>query len=336
MSQEIVRLSASRIKTLQSCSWTYYANYVLKLPQTNNSGAMRGTICHLIFELLSNPRHAKYVKTIVKKKSCLKIKSIKRLILKHANKMGLDLTEIVKPLKKEAEITNLECIDAMILVGVNYDFLHKKAKQEFISSEWAFDITSESPRYRVVGFVDRLVHCKEEDALIIRDYKSSKKTFAAAELESNLQSMIYSVAAKKHFPHFKKVKAKFLFLRYPDAPEQQSPEFTDEELLGFEHYLEYISNLLSNFDETKAKANFAKNDFGKKWMCQTKSGWRCPYLEAIDYKVLLDENGKTIKSIFNTEEFKPEELKENYSVEVRHYDGCPAWKQNNDKKDFGF
>ena len=41
MSEELVRLSASRIKTLQSCSWSYYSNYVLKLPQTNNSGAMR-------------------------------------------------------------------------------------------------------------------------------------------------------------------------------------------------------------------------------------------------------------------------------------------------------
>ena len=63
---ELIKLSASRIKTLQSCSWMYYCNYNLKLPQKNNSGAMRGTVAHLIFEILANPRHQHYVTKIVK------------------------------------------------------------------------------------------------------------------------------------------------------------------------------------------------------------------------------------------------------------------------------
>ena len=69
---ELVKLSASRIKTLQSCSWMYYCNYNLKLPQKNNSGAMRGTVAHLIFEVLANPRHEHYVKQIVKNGTCIK------------------------------------------------------------------------------------------------------------------------------------------------------------------------------------------------------------------------------------------------------------------------
>ena len=63
-----VRLSASRISTLKKCSWTYWVKYVLKLPDTTNAGASRGWICHLIFEILGNPRHKKvYDRLLVSK-----------------------------------------------------------------------------------------------------------------------------------------------------------------------------------------------------------------------------------------------------------------------------
>lgn len=45
-------LSASRIKTAQSCSWLYWCKYKLKLPDKSNEGAKRGSICHLVFEVL--------------------------------------------------------------------------------------------------------------------------------------------------------------------------------------------------------------------------------------------------------------------------------------------
>jgi ATP-dependent helicase/DNAse subunit B len=333
MSEELVRLSASRIKTLQSCSWSYYANYVLKLPQTNNSGAMRGTIAHLIFEILSNKRHHKYVKRIVKKDTCEAVPSVWRLIFKTAKNIGLDLDEMVKPLKKEPEITNLKCIDEMILVGLKFDFMDIKG---FVGSEWAFDIVNESPKYRIVGFVDRLV--KEADGrLVVRDYKSSKKPFDAEELESNLQSMMYTLALKKKYPNeYKEIVAKFLFLRYPKDPEKSSPVFSDTVLEGFEHYLEHISQHLQNFSDEHAKTNFARHDFSKKWMCQTKSGWKCPYLSAIDYKVLLDKDGKIIKSVFASDDINKNDIKEGFIVEQRRYEGCPAWEVKKQKDAFDF
>ena len=51
---ERVTLSASRIKTAQSCSWLYWFKYILKAPDKSNDGAKRGTICHLVFELLGD------------------------------------------------------------------------------------------------------------------------------------------------------------------------------------------------------------------------------------------------------------------------------------------
>ena len=288
---DLIKLSASRIKTLQSCSWMYYCNYNLKLPQKNNSGAMRGSIAHLIFEVLANPRHEHYVKKIVKSKTCLEYPAIFKLIIKAAKREGLDLDEMVQPLKKSGqEITNLKCIDEMILVGLRFDFI---GGYKVIGSEWEFDITNESPKYRIGGFVDRIF--KDKKQMIIRDFKSSKKAFKGDELESNLQGMMYSLAVRKKYQKQKDVLVKFLFLRYPDDPERECPHFSEDELRGFEHYLEYINGYLQNFDEKKARSNFAAYEFSKKWMCQTKSGWRCPYLNAFEYKVLVDKDNKIIK-----------------------------------------
>ena len=250
---ELIKLSASRIKTLQSCSWMYYCNYNLKLPQKNNSGAMRGTVAHLIFEILANPRHQHYVTKIVKSGTCLKQPAIFKLILKAAKREGLDLDEMVKPLKKSGqEITNLKCIDEMILVGLKFDFI---GNGKLIGSEWEFDITSEEPKYRIGGFVDRIF--KDKKQMIIRDFKSSKKAFKGEELASNLQGMMYSLAVRKKYQKQKDVLVKFLFLRYPDDPERECPHFSEEVLSGFEHYLEYLNGYLKNFDEKKANSNFA-------------------------------------------------------------------------------
>jgi hypothetical protein len=256
-----------------------------------------------------------------------------KLIFKTAKKLGLDMDEIVKPLKKEGDKTNIKCIDEMIIVGLKFDFLDIDG---FISSEWAFDITNEIPKYRIVGFVDRMLK-SPDGTLVVRDYKSSKKTFDNSELESNLQSMMYSLAIKKSHPNtYKDIVAKFLFLRFPDNPEKSSPIFSDEVLEGFEHYLEYVGEQLRDFNEEKGKTNFAKHDFGKKWMCKTKSGWKCPYLEAMEYKALVDKDGKLIKCIFHSETFNKEDIKEGYSVEVRKYEGCPAWEVKKEKDAFDF
>ena len=55
-----IKLSASKIKTLDNCSWLYHSKYILKVPDISNDGASRGTIVHLIFEVLIKPRHRKY------------------------------------------------------------------------------------------------------------------------------------------------------------------------------------------------------------------------------------------------------------------------------------
>ncbi len=55
----MIKLSASRIKTLQSCTFLYWVKYHLKLPDQTNSGALRGTGTHSILEFLKKPKRKK-------------------------------------------------------------------------------------------------------------------------------------------------------------------------------------------------------------------------------------------------------------------------------------
>ena len=99
------KLSASRIKVAQTCSWQYWTRYILKLPDTSNDGARRGTICHLVFECLGNPRHKKHYNKIIKNKDIFASKSVKRLVLKNAKAVNVDdkdnlkLSERTNPLQ---------------------------------------------------------------------------------------------------------------------------------------------------------------------------------------------------------------------------------------------
>ena len=108
-------LSASRIKTLETCSWVYWNNYHAKIPQTQNDGALRGTICHTIFELLLNKKHNKNYKRIIKNGSISGDKAVSRLVKILSNKSKL-------------EESNYELLNQMIMVGLKHDFIPKMEK----------------------------------------------------------------------------------------------------------------------------------------------------------------------------------------------------------------
>ena len=93
-------LSASKIKTLKSCSWLYWCKYPLKLPDKTNSGALKGEIVHLVFECLGIDRHKKHYDLILKKKNPFASKAAKRLVLKHVKNKNIYEDEHVDDIKE--------------------------------------------------------------------------------------------------------------------------------------------------------------------------------------------------------------------------------------------
>jgi hypothetical protein len=318
---EIKALSASRIKTLESCSWLYWCNYQLKLPQIQNDGARKGEVCHSIFELLLDKRHNKKFKKVVKNNTVTSVPSIARLIRKYGRKVGLDITADV-----------FKQLDEMILVGLKSDFFVKGAT--LISPEYKFDLLNPTPRYHIKGFMDKPFMTDKE--IIIDDFKSSKKKFEGADQESNVQAMIYSLAALKLWPD-RLPTVRFIFLQFPDDPMMQLT-FSKDALNGFEYYLATLQKRIDNFTEKDATSDYAydmeaKNgEFKGKLMCGfakaptdlKKDGtkkWHCPYKFPFDYWAVF-KDGKMLYTTFTPTKIIP---KEGESVKQMRYTGCPKF-----------
>ena len=199
-------LSASRIKTLETCSWSYWCNYHLKLPQKQNEGALRGTVCHLVFEMLVKKKHKKHFDKIFKGNSIKRSPAVFRMVMKHLTQMenSFDL-----PMTNEE---NVELVDDMIVVGLNCDFFGWGGKVD--KPEHEFLLENKDPEYKIRGFIDKPIVYKKGKKIKIVDYKSSKYKFRGEELHSNVQAMVYTLAAQQEWPEYSPT-VEFQFLRHP-------------------------------------------------------------------------------------------------------------------------
>jgi ATP-dependent helicase/DNAse subunit B len=310
INKEKIKLSASKIKTVEGCSWLYYSKYILKFPDTSNSGASRGTICHLIFELLLTDRHKKYFEDLCSGKAgIIKNPAIHRLILKNAKKLKVDDEE------------NLDLIYMMIQTGLQSDFFCNGSL--LVEAESEFKLEEEN--YIINGFIDKLAKFNDTDYKIY-DYKSSKAKFSKEEIDFNLQNLMYSLAVFKTKGHIPDVS--FIFLKFKKQPIQEAPKPTEEQLEGFKAYLAYIAGYLSKFDEKNSTENLAANSPKKKWMCgsDVQGKWICPSRLAATYYVGTDANDKYVRA-----SLKREDLLNDAKVALikkTEYKGCPYWIKN--------
>ena len=338
-------LSASRIKTLQTCSWQYWCKYHLKLPDKSNEGSLRGTICHAIFENLGNTRHKHHYDKIIKAQDINVSKPIERMVLSYAKKYGI------------SDFENLDLINRMTLEGLNYDFFGESSgKPTEAISEKDFDIQvkEDGKNYRILGFIDKLFLFKKKKTALIRDFKTSKAIFEGKEFSDNMQDLMYCLAIKYLYPDYIKRKMEFLFLKFDCQNEGllQMNELEEDELEGFEYFLTEIQSILNNFNEKTAVSNMAfdkgypkkEDGFSGKVVCGRadyvghlkKDGslmWHCPMKFAFDYYVLIDEQGTILSSSY---EKTPLDQKRKdgigFMVEKRKYDGCPKFSYQ--KKSF--
>lgn len=354
---ELTKLSASRIKTAQTCSWTYWCNYKLKLPQSGNDGSSRGTICHNIFELLGDQHKSEFNK-IVKEGTIWNTEVVANQVKKEAQELSV--------LDKE----NLDLIDEMIVNGLRCDFFgDTEEKPVLAESEKFFDLEinkeEKGIKYAIRGYIDKLFVYKD-NSVIIRDFKSSKSVFKGKEVSDNLQNLIYSLAVKHLMPNTEP-KSEFLFLRFDLDKDLlgncgkgylKMDKITEEELEGFEHQLTQFQNYLDNFDEDAATSNFAARQdyprdgtFGGPLACG-KDGFKiskgepildengepikafiCPYRKPMEYYALKDSSGKIKKTSF-IEKKHELEIEDGDEIVKMKYDGCPHWQKKQVIDDF--
>lgn len=343
-----VPLSASRLKKAQMCSWQYWCSYILCLPDKSNDGAKRGSICHLVFECLGkwSPKRQAIYDAIIDADDPFISPPIKRLILKHAKRDGID------------DEANLDSIREMICNGLGYDFFgdYKKDPPDEAISEMDFDLNIQDEEsgknYRIKGFIDKLFLYKKKSFALIRDFKSSKSVFSGKEITDNMQDLMYSLAVKHLRPEYKNRISEFLFLKFELDPDDKDCKGTgvvsmkplhDLDLEGFEYQLTEMQKYINNFSIKDAKGNMAYDhgypkdkSFGGLVMCgrakfageKKKNGepmWFCPMKFAFDYYEVKNADGKIVKSYF-VEDFDESLVPEGCTFSLKHYSGCPAIK----------
>lgn len=349
-----VTLSASKIKTLQSCSFQYYSTYVLRLPNSHNSGSARGDCTHIVLECLSEDRRKSHVKKIIKAKDVFAIKSVEKLIYKIArrNKVGED--------------EHIEKIKNYVLNGLSHDF-YGTARAKPIQTFTEKDFLLETDKYKARGFIDRLFIYKDRHALI-RDYKTSKETYKGEDLNDPLQANMYMLAIHKMFPDVETISVEFLFLGfdldkesvwaigqyqgratkklYHNGGGKITIHFSREEILGFEEELADVQTFAEKFKEKHALSNLAfhqgmptddsfsgklccgfggspgelKKDGSVKFSCSSK--WPFDFYHVkkdseIVASCFLEDKAKMLHKYPESE----------FTWEKKKHLGCPAWNK---------
>lgn len=354
-----VALSASRIKTADQCSWTYWCKYKLKLPDKSNDGASRGTICHAVFECLGNPRHRKHYDTIIKNNDVYASKSVKRLI------------EIFSKKLKVNDEENISLIKDMTLNGLLFDFFgdtHDTPSGAFSEKDFLIEVNEGGKHYKIRGFIDKLFLYKKKSLAVIRDFKSSKQVFKGKEITDNMQDLMYCLAVKHLYPEFLKRKTEFVFLKFDLGADLlgklgkglvEMSDISENELNGFEHQLTEIQQFLEEFDYSNAVSNFAANQgypkdgtFGGPLACG-REGFKksrgeyvlddqgnkipnfiCAFRRPFFYWAVVNKEGNVIKSAYEDDKDSltfSEEKGE--SLKYMHYEGCPHWESKAESVD---
>ena len=349
-----VKLSASKIKLAQQCSWKYWANYELKLPQRGNDGSNRGSVCHMVYETLGDPENINDYNEIIKAGTINASKKISNLVKKYAEELGVSDKE------------NMELMDMMCVKGLLYDFFGGDdcpPKESISEKSFDLEINEDGKSYKIRGFIDKLFLYSKDKRAIIRDFKTSKQVYKGKEISDNLQNLMYCLAVKHLYPTYNNREVEFIFVKFelekdllgvPGKGVLKMEKISDDELDGFEYQLTAIQEFLEHFNEKDAKGYYAADQgyprdgsFGGPLMCG-KEGFKkskgellydkngdkipnyiCEFRQPMTYYVLLDTDEKIIKSAFEDDKDK---LVANKSrgekVEKRFYKGCPHFHES--------
>lgn len=306
------RVSASRLKSLDSCSMQFYLSEYENIPQKVWAKTHAGSTVHSILEALRRDRHRAHLDLVKATGTIYASPAISRLVRAWVakTKMGPD---IVEP------------IDDMAMLVLNQtNFLDTGATQTF-DPEHEFKLTLKNGGV-VKGFIDRLAiyggaynDTGGTQHAVITDYKSQGKRFTANELRDNYQALTYQLYVWRAFGIPATVE--FIMLRHPATsrtPEkhiQRVEPSTPAQLAGFETYLEHMHQVLQGFGLSQAYAHF-HDDVG---FCERV----CSYRHPMDYLILRKVKTKEVVGTFMLD--NPPHIGQDEYVETAHHKGCPRF-----------
>jgi len=152
--------------------------------------------------------------------------------------------------KKELKITRTECdAEHYFNLGIKFIIDYFMANSPFKDNTIAIEhriVVSLDPKgkYRLQGYIDRLVHHKDTNIFEIHDYKTANTLKSQEELDKDRQLALYSIGIKDSFPEVKDV---YLIWHYLAHNQKIISKRTDEQL---EQLKQDIINLIDKIEST--------------------------------------------------------------------------------------
>lgn len=254
-----IRISASRLKTLNQCTMAFYYQEVLWMPQTTHWKTKVGSQVHAAFECLmrkDRPRRAALLRDILMRGIIVvpdpttpldrQFKALWRFIEWQLRRDGI-----------ATMTTALEILDLLrvAFLGIRPYFVTPDANgatkwtpPDHWTNEKRFKMTLPSGAV-ISGFIDLWLQWK--DRIVIIDLKSQGQKFTKADLPHNVQASIYQLAGFKETGIVPTVE--FIMLRHgpttrtPDKHIQRVDPPSRFALVGLEVYIDSVYLSVNQF-----------------------------------------------------------------------------------------
>ncbi len=296
-----MNVSSSKIADLLSCSMAFYLKHVQMLPDRTHWKTLVGSNHHNVVEYMLKPKRRARLEAILEKGfSFAANPSIERYCLMWRDHYKLDLWD-----HKNVED----------MLKLTFNTLKPYLKEGQFRSEQRFEMKLDEATGS--GYIDILT--LGDDGRIL-DMKTKGKKFTQAELDANMQAMMYSWYYWETYG--KLVPVHFIMTRFPPNKKdptrhiQTCPAPTEAQIKGFKMYVKHLHKVMNTFGERDAPANYHRDEGFCLRVCQLK--------DRFDYLHVTKKTGAFVGNYFMDADYQ---VKEDEVSEVRRHKGCPKWNR---------
>lgn len=241
---EIIKLSASSIKTYEQCPKKYFFNYIERAPRKQWAHFDLGNLCHKALEFF----HIDYCENGTKKRSLKKMmgSAFARARKEYPNLSEYNLAEAKNMLQDYLNAIKTNGMPNVLGTEVNFDF-------------------EIAPNVIIRGFLDRVD--LEDNIYHIIDYKTTKN----AQYLDEFQLLIYGIWLLKKYPDIKNFKGSYVLLKHGSSLKSYS--FTADDVKETKMKVLSYANTILNEDTWSTIPHRLCNWCDFKDICPAQKAW---------------------------------------------------------------
>jgi len=288
----MVIYSHSRLSTFEQCPLKFKFKYIDKIkPEIEQT--IEGFLGNKVHEVLE---------TIYTETAKNKIFQLDEVIKIYSEKWNKDFNPKIKITKKENSIESY--FNKGINFLINYFVKYSPFKDKTIETEKKILVNLDlEGKYKLQGYIDRLVHNKETNILEIHDYKTGSFLKSQEELDKDRQLALYSMGVRSEFPEAKEVHLIWHFLAFNKKMVSTRTQFQLDQLK--QETIELIKKIEATKQFQKNESalcnwcefqNYCNNHYNE--IISKKSDWSL-YENEKELTPLIFSNGKSQSDIVN-------------------------------------